>query len=80
MLSSHVLGSKVLVITNDKTAPIYLDKYSQLLAKSGKDVSTLILPDGEEYKSMEILQRILDMALEETLDRKCTTFVALGGV
>jgi hypothetical protein len=40
MLSSHVLGSKVLVITNDKTAPIYLDKYSQLLAKSGKDVST----------------------------------------
>jgi 3-dehydroquinate synthase len=78
MLSSHVLGSKVLVITNDKTAPIYLDKYSQLLAKSGKDVSTLILPDGEEYKSMEILQRILDKALEETLDRKCT-FVALGG-
>jgi 3-dehydroquinate synthase len=36
------------------------------------------LPDGEEYKSMEILQRILDKALEETLDRKCT-FVALGG-
>jgi 3-dehydroquinate synthase len=78
MLSSHVLGSKVLVITNDKIAPMYLDKYSQLLAKSGKDVSTLILPDGEEYKSMEILQRILDKALEETLDRKCT-FVALGG-
>ncbi|KAL3902976.1 MAG: hypothetical protein SGILL_010623, partial [Bacillariaceae sp.] len=49
-----------------------------LLARGGKDVSTLVLPDGEEYKNMEILQRVLDKALEEKLDRKCT-FVALGG-
>ncbi|KAL3920376.1 MAG: hypothetical protein SGARI_006960, partial [Bacillariaceae sp.] len=78
MLSSHVDGSKALIITNDRIAPMYLEKYSELLAKSGKDVSTLVLPDGEEYKNMEILQKILDKALEETLDRKCT-FVALGG-
>jgi 3-dehydroquinate synthase len=79
MLSSHIHGSKVLIITNDRIAPMYLDKYAGLLRKNTqKDVFTLVLPDGEEYKSMEILQRVLDKALEEKLDRKCT-FVALGG-
>ncbi|KAG7354582.1 3-dehydroquinate synthase [Nitzschia inconspicua] len=80
MLSSHVHGNKVLIVTNDKIAPMYLEKYQKLLSadQEGKDVVTLVLPDGEEYKSMEILQLILDKALEETLDRKCT-FVALGG-
>jgi 3-dehydroquinate synthase len=41
-------------------------------------VETLVLPDGEEYKNMEVLQKILDKALESALDRKAT-FVALGG-
>jgi 3-dehydroquinate synthase len=41
-------------------------------------VETLVLPDGEENKNMEVLGLILDKALECALDRK-TTFVALGG-
>ncbi|KAL3922937.1 MAG: hypothetical protein SGILL_001934, partial [Bacillariaceae sp.] len=56
MLASHVDGNKALIITNDRIAPMYLEKYSTLLARGGKDVSTLVLPDGEEYKNMEILQ------------------------
>mmetsp|Transcript_24972 Transcript_24972/g.40881 ORF Transcript_24972/g.40881 Transcript_24972/m.40881 type:complete len:453 (+) Transcript_24972:189-1547(+) len=80
MLTSHIHGSKTLIITNDRIAPMYLDKYANLLGQkeNDKEVFTLVLPDGEEHKSMEILQRILDKALEEKLDRKCT-FVALGG-
>jgi 3-dehydroquinate synthase len=76
MLTSHVHGKKVLIVTNDRISPMYLKKYQKLFPS--KDVFTLIVPDGEEYKNMDILQRILDKALEETLDRKCT-FVALGG-
>lgn len=38
----------------------------------------MVLPDGEEFKSLEILTKILDKALSARLDRK-TTFVALGG-
>jgi 3-dehydroquinate synthase len=41
-------------------------------------VETLILPDGEEYKNMDVLQTILDKCLEIGLDRKAT-LVALGG-
>ena len=76
-LTSHIGGTKALLITNDRIAPMYLKKYEQLLSRE-KQVVTLVIPDGEGYKTMDILQRILDKALEEKLDRKCT-FVALGG-
>ena len=38
----------------------------------------MVLPDGEENKTLEVLNLILDKALELGLDRK-TTFIALGG-
>lgn len=38
----------------------------------------MILPDGEKFKSLEVLQQIYTRALELRLDRK-TSFVALGG-
>ena len=37
-----------------------------------------MLPDGEQYKSLDILQKVWDKALEARLDRNAT-FVALGG-
>lgn len=78
MLTSHISGKQALIITNDRIAPMgYLEKYEKLLAPH-KDVHTLVLPDGEEKKTLETLQLILDKALEEKLDRKCT-FIALGG-
>lgn len=42
------------------------------------EVETVVLPDGEEFKSLEVLTKVFDKALETRLDRKCT-FVALGG-
>ena len=77
MLASHIEGTKALLITNDRIAPMYLEKYKELVAQH-KEVHTLVLPDGEEHKTMEVLQKILDKALEVGLDRKCT-FLALGG-
>lgn len=79
-MQSHIDGNKVLLITNDRISPLYLEKYETLLKEHGSDlqVETLVLPDGEEHKTMEVLQKILDKALECALDRKAT-FVALGG-
>jgi 3-dehydroquinate synthase len=78
MLTSHISGKQVLIITNDRIAPMgYLEKYETLLAPH-RDVHTLVLPDGESKKTMETLELILNKALEEKLDRKCT-FIALGG-
>ena len=53
MLTSHIHGTKALLITNDRISPMYLEKYEALIKKH-KEVHTLILPDGEENKTMEI--------------------------
>eukprot|EP00904_Undaria_pinnatifida_P013521 jgi/Undpi1/929/HiC_scaffold_10.g04393.m1 len=78
LLRRHVTSKKALVITNDKVGPLYLDKTVAILEAGGVEVETVVLPDGEEFKSLEILTKILDKALSARLDRK-TTFVALGG-
>jgi 3-dehydroquinate synthase len=68
-------------VTNDRVAPLYLDKYRKLLsstAATDRRVHTLVLPDGEENKSMEVLGTVLDECLRLKLDRKAT-LVALGG-
>jgi len=58
---------------------MYLDKYTELFKSGGRlAVDTLVLPDGEENKNMEIMQRVLDKCMEDALDRKAT-LVALGG-
>jgi hypothetical protein len=85
-LTSHIHGTKVLIVTNTKLEELgYLDVYQTSLKKQfnskGKAielVETLVLPDGEEYKTMDIMERILDKALQLGLDRKAT-LIALGG-
>ena len=37
-----------------------------------------MLPDGEQFKSLDVLQQVWDKALGSRLDRNAT-FVALGG-
>jgi len=39
---------------------------------------TLVIPDGEDNKTLEVMNLILDKCLEEAMDRK-VTFLALGG-
>ena len=48
------------------------------MAEAGKQVDTVILPDGEQHKTMEVLMAVWDAALGARLDRGCT-FLALGG-
>jgi len=79
LLQSHITGKQALLITNDRIAPMYLERYKTLLEQGGTiQVHTLVLPDGEENKSLEVMGMILDKALKVGMDRKAT-FVALGG-
>lgn len=80
LLQRHVLGKRVLVVTNTTIAPIYLDKVVHALTYKNVNVTveSVILPDGEKYKNMETLMKVFDKAIESRLDRRCT-FVALGG-
>ncbi len=74
------LNSKMgaVVITNTTVAPLYLDKVMATLASLGCPAFSVILPDGEEYKSWETLNTVFDALLENRCERG-TTLIALGG-
>lgn len=75
-VTPHIRGTQVLIVSNETVAPIYLERAKK--AFSDYRVETVILPDGEKYKNLEILNRIYNALLEHRFDRKCT-LVALGG-
>lgn len=76
MLASFIEGSQVLVVTNDRVAPLYLDAILQHLKHKQLDV--VILADGEAHKSLDSAQVIFDALLAGSHHRD-TTIVALGG-
>ncbi|WP_456407805.1 3-dehydroquinate synthase [Thiolapillus sp.] len=76
LFSRHIKSSQVLVVSNETVAPLYLEQVLGGLA--GFQVEQVVLPDGEKYKNLEVLNRIFDQLLSKRFDRGCT-LVALGG-
>jgi 3-dehydroquinate synthase len=72
----HVVGSQVMIVTNETVGPLYLAQVENAL--DGLQVERVVLPDGEEYKNLEIWNRIMDALLGNRFARDCT-LVALGG-
>lgn len=78
LLAAHVAGARVAIVTNTVVAPLYLEQVSKSLQAAGKQVTEIVLPDGEEEKNWANLMKIFDVLLAEKCDRK-TTLIALGG-
>ena len=78
LIADAVGGERAAIVTNTVVGPLYLDAVSQSLRAAGKRVTEIVLPDGEEEKTWQNLQRIYDALLAEQCDRK-TTVIALGG-
>ncbi len=72
----HIRGRQLMIVSNETVAPLYLEKVRDAL--SGYQVEQVILPDGEEFKNLEILNRIFDALLAKRFNRSCC-LVALGG-
>lgn len=51
LINQYVAGRRVAIVTNTTVGPLYLDKLRNLLVDGGKQVTTIILPDGEEEKN-----------------------------
>ena len=76
LLTQHVQGRQVMVVSNDTIAPLYLDRVREIF--SDFELATVILPDGEQYKNLDTLNLIFTALLENKFNRGCT-LVALGG-
>ena len=76
LYTQHIKAKQVIVVTNETIAPLYLDRILQNL--QGFDVETVILPDGEQFKTLEYVTRIFDKLLVSKFSRNAT-LIALGG-
>ncbi|MCD7740400.1 MAG: 3-dehydroquinate synthase [Candidatus Gastranaerophilales bacterium] len=65
-------AKKFLVVTNTKVNSLYGEKLK------AENAEFIILPDGEQYKNREILNTIIDKAMQMKLERK-DAIIALGG-
>jgi 3-dehydroquinate synthase len=72
----HIASKQVMVVTNETVAPLYLQQ--TLEALGGFQVASVILPDGEEFKTLEVLDTIYTALLQNRFTRK-STLIALGG-
>jgi 3-dehydroquinate synthase len=73
-----VAGATALLVTNDTVDALYGRRAEAFLATRFARVTTVILPDGEAFKTWQTMGRIFDALLAQGHDRK-TTIVALGG-
>jgi 3-dehydroquinate synthase len=80
ILRQYIKGQKIAIVTNTVVAPLYLAGVEQALRTIGKQVISIVLPDGEEHKNLANLMLIFDALLEAKCDRKITLLALGGGV
>jgi 3-dehydroquinate synthase len=76
LIQQHIKHKSILIVTNETIAPLYLAKVEALF--EGYHCESVILPDGEEYKTLTILNKVFDTLLAERFSRQ-VTMIALGG-
>ena len=72
--------AQALIVSNTTVAPLYAARLQQVLADRFRQVLCVELPDGEQHKTWQSLNRIFDALLEHQCDRKTVLFALGGGV
>ena len=73
-------AAQALIVSNTTVAPLYAARLQQVLADRFRQVLCVELPDGEQHKTWQSLNRIFDALLEHQCDRKTVLFALGGGV
>ncbi len=76
LLRAGIAGRQALIVSNTTIAPLYLEPVRAAL--DGLRHDAVILPDGEQYKTLETLNEVFTTLLIHRFDRHCT-IIALGG-
>lgn len=76
LLTKYIHGNTVLIVSNTTVAPLYLAQVKANLA--AYRVETIVLPDGEQYKTLDVLNQVFDGLLGTKCSRQ-VTLIALGG-
>ncbi len=69
---------KIALISNPTVHGLYGKTVSDAIKGAGYDLTEILVPDGEEYKSLAYAEKIYESLLKAKLDRK-SALIALGG-
>lgn len=70
------LDTKVVIVTNPTIQKLHIDYLMQFI--KAKEISTVVVPDGEEYKNMQSIDIILEHCFLNKLNRN-SILIAFGG-
>jgi len=76
LLEPHIRGSQVVIVSNETVAPLYVERVRAQLGD--RLVTEVVLPDGEQHKTLDTLSGIFDRVMADRHNRT-TTFIAVGG-
>jgi 3-dehydroquinate synthase len=76
ILTENVKARDLLIVTNDRVAPLYLEPLQSSL--QGKRIATLVIPDGESFKTVSTVTQVIDALAAGRMNRDAA-IVALGG-
>jgi 3-dehydroquinate synthase len=78
VLGEHIAARDLLIVTNETIAPLYLQQLQGALRD--RRTATLVLADGEQYKTLETMARIIDALVEQRMNRDAAVVAFGGGV
>jgi len=78
LLLPYLPRKRTVIVTNTTVAPLYLEQLTEILAKHQIQVEKIVLPDGEQYKNSDSMNKIYDALLRSRCERS-TPIIALGG-
>ncbi len=75
-LPQLTFNTKVVIVTNPTVSGLHIEKL--LTHIEAKELHVVTIPDGEEYKTLQTVENILNECFEHKLDRK-SLLIAFGG-
>ena len=75
---AQIAEGKVMVVTDENVAPLYLGRVYRSLTQAGFTVCTFSVPAGEGSKDLKYYVNLLELIAEKGLTRS-DTLIALGG-
>lgn len=78
LLAPVLPQKKVIIITDENVAALYLPALQEALKETGIEFRALTIAPGEHSKCLKTYERLTDAILEEGVERR-TTIIALGG-
>jgi 3-dehydroquinate synthase len=78
ILKIKSISGRIAVVSDSNVAPIYGERLLKSLREAGYSADLIIMPAGEDFKTLDTVSSIWKLLLEHGLDRK-STVIALGG-